>query len=457
MASKELQRACLCLNITFTVIPDDVLSSSELDLARSLFNESVPKLLVVGRLTSIDVKHPTLTSRFEQQGWTLHTCNCCVMAVFVADGASRAAVDGACKRESEFASVMASSSFSKTFGIAIPHKSAGAAAWHSIDDVSGCPQELLALATEKISNEKLAVDQRIKAYAYQQREQFEAFRQDTLVELEALSAAAVKVPEEKPPVLPFIRAGSPAIISRTSPFNLTPPRGGSPTTPLISSARSHSLILDRRPSINSSYPSRDSVSGLESPQAADFSEVPAGDDSIFEFEEDVSASSKGYYLSASSFQDWEGQHVESDEEIMSGRETRIPPLGGRSEGFAIASSLPISIPQSFKFTPHGNSVTNRGMMCSSSSSSSSSGNNEAKSGSGGRRGSLLSGPMIGRLQPRQETTDDEDERVVNMLLPPHTALEGSLRGRKGSEKDAEEQFEHAVRFQSLSLKTRTYL
>lgn len=444
---QELQRACLCLNITFTIIPDDVLSSSELEVARSLFAEAIPKLLLVGRLTSIDVKHPTLSSRSEQHGWTLHSCDCCMMAVFAADQASRAAVDGACKRESEFSSVMSSANFSKTFGIAIPYKSAGAAAWHSIDDVSGCPPEMLALATEKISNEKLAVDQRIKAYAYQQREQFEAFRQRTLVELEALSAAAVKVSEEKPMLMPFIRAGSPK--SRTSPFNLTPPRP-SPTPPIISSTRSHSLILDRRPSINSSYPSRDSVSGLDSPQTADLSEVALGDDSIFEFEEDVAAGSKGYYLSANTFQDW-GQQDDDDEEILSsGIESRIPPIGGRSEGFSIASSLPISIPQSFKFTPHGNSVTSRGFMTSSSSSN---GNSETKTGSGSeaRRGSLIT---MGRLQPRPE--EDQDERAVNMLLPSHSVPEG-FRARKGSEKDAEEQFEHAVRFQSLSLKTRTYL
>jgi len=450
---KELQRACLCLNITFTIIPDDVLSAPELDLARSLFNpESTPKLLLVGRLTSIDVKHPTLTTRLEQQGWTLHGCDCCMMCVFVADANSRAAVDGACKRESEFASVTASLNFSNTFGIAIPHKSAGAAAWHSIDDVSGCPQELLALATEKISNEKLAVDQRIKAYAYQQRELFEAFRQRTLVELEALSAAAVKVSEEKPTMLPFIRSSSPK--SRTSPYTLTPPRG-SPTTPIISSARSQSLVLDRRPSINSSYPSRDSVS-LDSPQAADFSEVPAGDDSIFEFEEDVTVgSTKGYYLPAATFQDW-GQQDEDDEEVATSNvENRIPPIVGRSEGFALSSSVPISIPQSFKFTSHGNSITNRGMMTSSGGSGGSS-SSEVKTGSGGgvRSGSALTGSALGRLPPRQETPDDEDQRVVNMLLPPH---DGSLRTRKGSEKDAEEQFEHAVRFQSLSLKTRTYL
>jgi hypothetical protein len=139
-------------------------------------------------------------------------------------------------------------------------------------------------------------------------------------------------------------------------------------------------------------------------------------------------------------------------------ETRIPL--GRSEGFAIASSLPISIPQSFKFTPHGNSVTSRGFMTSSSSSnnsSSSSANSEVKTSSSSvvRSGSVLAGSTLGRLQPRQEAADDEDQRVVNMLLP-HVA-EGALRTRKGSEKDAEEQFEHAVRFQSLSLKTRTYL
>jgi len=364
-----------------------------------------------------------------------------MLAVFAADGLSRAAVDGSCIRESEFASVTASSNFSKTFGIAIPHKSAGAAAWHSIDDVSGCPQQLLALATEKISTEKLAVDQRIKAYAYQQREQFEAFRQRTLVELETLSAAAVKESEEKPPGLPFLRAGSPK--SKTSPYTLTPPRS-SPTPQIAtSSARSHSLVLDRRPSINSSYPSRDSVS-LESPQAVDIAEVPAGDDSIFEFEEDVGMSSRpAYYLSAASFDQW--SQAEEDDEEVTAVENRIPPIGVfRSEGFTLSSSLPISIPQALK--PLSGSVSNRGVSGSRSGSGSSS--SVSSSHSGGRNSSGLrqSSPL-----------DEEDQRVVNMLLPPHAHAEGVMKSRKGSEKDAEEQFEHAVRYQSLSLKARTYL
>lgn len=121
------------------------------------------------------------------------------------------------------------------------------------------------------------------------------------------------------------------------------------------------------------------------------------------------------------------------------------PVLTSSQGFAIASSLPISIPQSFKFTPRGSAM---GRM---------SGVAEFKVGSA-TRGGLSSSAVNRQTTPTSRALDDEDESVVNMLLPPHSVVE-SLRGnvRKGSEKDAEEQFEHAVRFQSLSLKTRTYL
>lgn len=209
--------------------------------------------------------------------------------------------------------------------------------------------------------------------------------------------------------------------------------------------------MDRRPSINSSYPSRDSVS-LDSPAGVDFNagEITPGDDSIFEFEEDVGASSStsGYYLSANTFVGWENEEDDDGEPRPSTEATRIPPLASRNEGFAIASSLPISIPQSFKFTPRGSTSTmGRGL----------SGVGEFKVGSA--RG-LSTSAVNRQTTPTSRTLDDEDEGVVNMLLPPHTTAESSMRGgstRKGSEKDAEEQFEHAVRFQSLSLKTRTYL
>jgi len=249
---------------------------------------------------------------------------------------------------------------------------------------------------------------------------------------------------------PFIRSGSPK--SRTSPYTLTPPRGS--PTPVTSSARSHSLILDRRPSINSSYPSRDSVS-LESPQPTDDPGAPAGDDSIFEFEEE--GPREGYYLSANTFDQLLDQQEDDDDEVTAAVvETRIQPIPSRSEGFALSSSLPISIPQPLKFTPHGGSVTNRGLTSGSSSTSASGSScscgRTSPSGSGSNRGMSSTSA---RRPSRPDT--DEDRGVVNMVLPPHTIAEGATRSRKGSEKDAEELFEHAVRFQSLSLKTRTYL
>jgi len=86
-----------------------------------------------------------------------------------------------------------------------------------------------------------------------------------------------------------------------------------------------------------------------------------------------------------------------------------------------------------------------------------SGVGEFKVGSGAARSGLSTSAVNRQTTPTSRALDDEDESVVNMLLPPHSVVENMRGVRKGSEKDAEEQFEHAVRFQSLSLKTRTYL
>lgn len=293
--SSETERSCCCLNVIVVVVEDKtVLSPSESQLLGALFarasmdcetmtdrpeSTSPPKTARIEEedispnmkeqrlhaysIKSKSVKHPILTTVVEVQGWTVLSCECCQMVVFATDlkeGGFRAVIDAACAYKSDFPSLRASPHFSKTFGILIKM---GAGLWleDKREDSEGCPAELLTVATGVISHEKASMQEKVRAFEYDQVAKFESFRQQALAELQALAGIMKRSSPGRPTK---IQIDSSLQVDTPSP-RLSQDLGTPGTLASLSTAR---LSASSR--------------NTSSPLATDLE-----DDSIFEFEEDL--------------------------------------------------------------------------------------------------------------------------------------------------------------------------